>query len=218
MRVQILLGLFYCNILLSSCNSDAISDNIEANVADTIKKDIPVDKHGNPALYYKYKKRNDSLADLETLENGYDSLQIRIHYSNAFKNSEQVIVLRKNKSKWEGQLFDLVYNFSHNYDSLLSISKKQIDIEPKSGWDNFIKELYDLNILSLRDESEIKDYESYTDGYSTIVEIASQKQYRIYCYESFNSQPESIWQAKNVELIMKLLETEFNYKRIELSK
>jgi hypothetical protein len=95
------------------------------------------------------------------------------------------------------------------------ISNKGIEeVEPKSGWTNFIKAITDLQILTLPNGQDIKDYNSCggTDGIDYFFEMATPEKYRFYYYCNPDQNMNQFWQVKNVVEFSNLLEKEFQFK------
>ena len=95
-----------------------------------------------------------------------------------------------------------------------SSQKKQEKI-PKSGWSAFSTMIFNLKILSLVDCSKIEGYGNCSDGDGITIEIATINRYRIYNYTCFTDDPE-IWQAKNIQKIMSLISSEFDFQWIKI--
>ena len=202
--------------LVVSCNGQTESNEFKENrkLADTVVKDIPLNKKGRPSSYYQNKSNVENKLGLKSLENGFDSLQIRLWYGYAFKDSSQLVVLRNSNGKWTSELFTLVYHLNENGDALKSISKEIITRDPKSGWGNFIDKVLKLQITTLPDMNKIKDYPDFADGDDIIIEAAAKKYYRIYSYKEPNQVQFKIKEAKNIERILELIENEFDFKRL----
>jgi hypothetical protein len=182
---------------------------------DTVIKDIPFDSTGNFLYYYSKKKELESKMDLSSMENGVDSIEIRIWYGIAFSDSLNLVVLKENKFGWKADVFFLKYDYSKSRDSIISVSSKKQAKTPKSGWASFTKELFNLEILSLIDCSKIKEYGDCTDGYGITIEVATADKYRIYQYTCFRGH-DKVWQTKNIENAMSLISNEFDFHWIEM--
>lgn len=216
MKKRILVIAVCITELLVSCNGQTGINGFNENrePVDTVVKDIPLNKKGKPSSYYRNKNSVENKLGLKSLENGFDSLQIRLWYGYAFKDSSQLVVLKNTKGKWTSELFTLVYHLNENGDTLKSISKDMIIREPKSGWRNFIDKVLKLQVTTLPDKSKIKDYPDFVDGDDIIIEAATKKYYRIYSYKEPNHVQFKIKEAKNMEQILVLIESEFGFKRL----
>lgn len=180
---------------------------------DTVVKDIPRYQNGNPSVVYQKKRKVEEKVGLTSLEKGFDSMQIRIWYGTALIDSSQLIELKKEGTKWTGLLYRIEYRYDKKTDSLIACPKRTDEIKPRTGWDDFIRKIFELKILSMRDAIENPHYENYNDGDGMTVEVATKRKYRFYNYHSFRQQ-KGIWQAVNIEKIMLLLEDEFSFKRV----
>ena len=73
----------------------------------------------------------------QLLENGFDSLGIRMWYSPAYVDSIKLISIKNINSKWVAHVSDykIYYNKNRNLiDSLSGVTRKK---DPKSGWQYF---------------------------------------------------------------------------------
>ena len=182
---------------------------------DTVKKDIPLDQKGNPMGFYKWKDIIEKKGDFQTIENGFDSLEIRIWYGHAFSDKLQLLVISKWKLGWNGELVELNCVYDKKHDSILSISRLSKKVLPKTGWKDFILKINKLKVQSLPNYSTINNYSVCSDGDGVTIEVATVNKYRIYNYPCFESNAQ-IWQAGNISKIMNLIENEFNFKRLRV--
>jgi hypothetical protein len=179
-----------------------------------IEKDIPVNKQGKLSYMYSYTREYLAKCSLLELEKGYDSLAIRLWFHYSFDRRIQIVELKKKNKQWNAEFILLTENYDKN-DSLISVSQEIIyNKKPASGWDSFMRELLLLNITTLPCDADIPEYNSPMDGAGVCVEIATIEKYRFYDYSSPSYNVENIWQAKNMVLIMELIEGEFDFKRI----
>jgi hypothetical protein len=216
--ISVLRILFFAILgLLLACKQQNRYSSTTKNkypTADTLKKDIPLDKKGRPRSYYRNKGGVENKLGLNTLENGFDSLQIRIWYGYAFNDSSQLVILKKTNGSWKGDFFTLKYNLNNRRDSIESISKQVMSKEPRSGWQSFINKLLALHVLTLPDYQTIPDYYQGADGDAVIVEIASERLYRIYSYQAPGVHKDKHNEARNIEDILTLIEDEFGFYRL----
>lgn len=218
MKIRNLI-IIICLIIFASCNEQKNHNPIvgDKKVFDTVIKDIPLNKNGKPYGYYRNKPNVENKLGLSTLEKGFDSLQIRLWYGYSSNDRSQLVILKNNNQEWSAELFTLEYQFDSNTDTITSISKSSIIREPASGWSNFSRRLFDLQIMTLPDEDKIRDYPDLMDGNGIIVELATRKLYRVYSYKEPNYiyNRKKIKEAYNMESILNLIEQEFNFKRLK---
>jgi len=208
-----------CPLLLFffSCH-DRINQelNINNQNADTISKDIPRERNGQMVGYYFDKLRVEKKAGLYPLEKGFDSLQIRIWYGYAHSDTCQIFKMSKTNGRWDGEIMQLIIKRDiKKQDSILSVLKSTCSVSPRSGWDKFSTGIMDVGILSLPDMNQISGYLDVTESNtSVIVEIATQKYYRIYSYADPQFKT-SIKEAKHLENILELIRDEFSFKQLK---
>lgn len=153
---------------------------------------------------------------LESLENGFDSIQIRLWYGYGYPDTAQLVILTKAKNKeWKAELIDMIYDLDSLDHSLLSISHKKVIGTPNKGWKNFTNALFRCDIISLPDCYKIRGYHGSMGGRSLIVEIGRCRSYRIYSYSNPASMASYFDEAEKLERALKLIETEFNYPRLK---
>jgi hypothetical protein len=203
---------FYCPPFI---NESRHLNIIRKEKCDTVIKDIPVDSNGQPKMFFLLKRIIERKIDLPTLENGFDSLQIRIWYGQAFSDSLQLIVFKHSKARWSAQLYNMFYHYDKTRDSIVSIDKNVKAIIPQRAWKYFMMRINRLKITSLPDASQIPDYGECQDGYGVTIEVASVSKYKIYNYSCFREYY-TIWQANKIEQLMELLEKQFRFKRLAI--
>lgn len=205
------LTLFILSGFLCQCTDTPEPRYVNKKLAPDFVREVPIIKQGRGKgqedLFYEDINRNAFALQLDSLEAGYDSLQLRIWLGHSMAKVKHVIILKFRDQKWKGQLV----SFSEknvNYD----LVKKVRNVYPRSGWDTLIDSLYKLGIVTLPHETEITgDNGGGADGISYDFEIATSKKYRAYSY----SNPEdntNYWQAVHVLQIAKLLEKEFEFQ------
>lgn len=180
---------------------------------ESFTREIPHELEERGSLFESLKFIRDSLR-LDTLENGYDSMEIRIWMSMALSSQSQIVIIKNHKGNWSATsiLFTPVHN-DIKQDSLLYYTKESVNLVPKSSWDSFIKKLKDHQILTLPDQDKLIGYDHPHDGGSVEFEISSKYVYRLYSYHAPGVNlhfPE----AKNVEAILDLIKQEFGVKLI----
>jgi hypothetical protein len=147
---------------------------------------------------------------LDSLEAGYDSLQLRIWLGHSMAKVKYVVILKFKDQKWKGQLVSFSNKTENN-----DLCKKVRTMSPGSGWHTLIDSLYKLKIVTLPHEAEIARYNGAgADGMSYYFEIATSKRYRIYNYTNPEDNTK-FWQAANVLKIANLLEKEFNFQYVK---
>jgi hypothetical protein len=215
MKKGLVVIIFSIWELISSLNLKA--NNLQQRfdrMSDTVIKEIPLDRKGRPSMLYESIKLIAFKMNLDTLENGFDSLQIRLWYGYAKTDSGQLVVLKRLNHKWTAELFLLVYHLSEKGNAFKSITQNSTLREPKSGWRSFIKNLLALGIMTLPDMRKISNYPDIADGNSISVEVANINKYRFFKYlEPIIAQKESL-EAKRMEQVVDLVEYEFDFIRL----
>ncbi|AEV98040.1 hypothetical protein A4D02_14620 [Niastella koreensis] len=157
---------------------------------------------------YKYINEDANSLQLDSLEAGYDSLQIRIWLGHSLARVRHVVILKYKDQDWTGQLV----SFSDETGKHHPV-KKLRKVSPRSGWRVLIDSLFKLGIVTLPHDTAITGYscEGGTDGISYDFEIATSTGYRFYRYDN-PAKCDNFWQPGNVLQIASLLENEFDFK------
>jgi len=209
MKIRIFLLYIILVAGLECCNNrQDISSGKEFKIVDSMQKDIPLTKSGKPKFLYRKFAKETSLLGIENLEEGFDSIQLRIWMPESIKNKREVVIISNTKKKgWEAKIgrFYSIGNLDSNNMKIIDMEWKIV--KPKSGWKFFLDSIFKLHITSLPDITHIKGYEVGADGDVFTFEIGIQNKYRFYQYwEPFLYQ-KKFWQAlESVEIIQLLKE------------
>jgi hypothetical protein len=188
----------------------------ELNPTDTFLFDFSVNKKGVfDTLDWYYLKEFEKHLELPSLEKGFDSIQIRIDFDCVRNTRESLVILTNDGKGWMAELSNVHYHYSENM-KVDSITREVINAIPKSGWINFINELFDLKILTIEDNYKIPgfEYSVPNDGCGIGIEVATKNVYRFYSYDNPSLYDEKHWQAANVIAIQNLLYEEFDILKI----
>jgi hypothetical protein len=147
---------------------------------------------------------------MTNIDKGFDSIYIRLWYHDADTASLQVIEFKKPLLEDWSCAYSVIEFDSSNVD-VRSFKRVLLSKQPKSGWNIFVRKLFELNITNLRSEENIPNYESMTDGNSVHVEIANDTGYRVYALKYLRANPHII-DAMNMAAIIKLIAEEFNIR------
>jgi hypothetical protein len=215
-KISLFLFSFFIFFVLS-CKEKIESD--ESVAIPSISLSVAPDKDGiirditsadTAAYMQKVNQMADRSLGLQSLRNGFDKLEIRIwNEHSAWDYKGKLLVLRNKNDTWNAVLYNYKYVFdSHlrNIDTILG-ERRQL-ARPKSGWNGFLKQLFDLNILTLPDYRHIPSYSLGMDEVGVHVQLGLKNMYRSYMYPTPNARAKEIPEAKNMVEIIKLIETE----------
>ena len=195
-------------LILVSCKHSTQKDSTK------FKRDIFCFPGRSYNLMYDLTQQKVAQLGLDTLQSGYDSLQIRIWYNYAFFNLRRLYIINYSKSKWSASVWTLnvAWDSATQTDSIQGYQREVRS--PRSGWDQFCKKLFELRVMTLPDMYAIPGLRmSFSDGVGYDVEIATQHLYRFYSYSNPKMLENKYWQASNMERIRKLFEQEFGFVR-----
>lgn len=204
--VIILLAI---GVLVVSCKQQGnkIPQITNDPISDTIKRDIPA--YFDAKLLREKKELQDSL-HIQDLENGFTGMQIRI-WSGSSPDTLKLLDLINTNGSWKGSFYNINYKSPLDGGTIKYVGSALLYKVPKSGWRAFTEVLFGLDILTLPDCSQIKDYDVPTDASSVTVEIANQKMYRLYAYQ-MPHENRRISEAAKMIKILDLTEKEFDIK------
>jgi hypothetical protein len=170
------------------------------------KKEIPIRENGS----YDLKKQKEKQLQLDSLESGFNSLQIRIWHDYSLVTKRELIIIKKVKDQWTGKYYDMKVDWDAFKDTETITSSKSELIAPNSGWNNFTKKLFELNIKTLPNMADIPGLiNDWDDGSTYNIEIATKNQYRFYSYHEPDKFEDKYWQAKKMVEILNLVSSEF---------
>ena len=191
-------------ILLNSCSRQASTE------PTALEKERALWTKNESDIFYQSTQQQVNRLKIDTLQNGYNSLQIRIWYDYSIYPLRQLFIIKRTDNNWTA----IFYSMTVKEDTIYSSEKWEIDkvknLDPKNGWDNFIKKLSALQIVTLPNMHSIPELNnSWDDGVEYSVEIAIKNKYRFYSYHFPDKFQDKYWQAKNMVDILKLIESEF---------
>jgi hypothetical protein len=149
---------------------------------------------------------------LDSLENGYPTLQMRFWFPDGVDNHRQLIfVIKQDKEKRVGQLHDIHYIMDST--GYILKDRKQVikKLEPTCGWDNLLDTLFSLNVMTLKNQYFNGTTESFAP--TIFVEISNRQHYRLYLIEAPLSRKDE--DSENMVAIMDLLERQFGFSRVK---
>ena len=171
-------------------------------------RDIPKHKYEATKLLEGVRATGDSLG-LDNLENGYDSLQIRLWFTYR-SDSEQVLIIRRNNAHWYGNIGFASYSLTPMGDSISRYTIHYFKPILRSDWSDIVDTLIKLNIMNLQDEEEVPGLDSMRSlsrggNGSVIIEIADRHKYKLYFYGSPVDFKEQFKEAADVCHIVEFL-------------
>lgn len=173
----------------------------------SIVRDLPPDGMEPGSLFASLKLIRDSLR-LDTLENGFDSLEIRIWLSYSFTLRQQLVVIKSQRGTTTGCFYDFEPQLNSSGDSLDSFRITRVPKYPNSSLSYFLDTLYVYRILTLPGYEKSEKYLDSTHPNEMTVEVATKNKYRLYQYPIPTYQLSG--DARTIKDILKLITNEFN--------
>ncbi|MBS1511595.1 MAG: hypothetical protein JST86_12185 [Bacteroidetes bacterium] len=172
-------------------------------------KDIPTYIGGRYDNFYLLAKGRQKQLGLDSIENGFQDLQIRVWYTIAFSKAQKLVLIINKDSSWTVTVYDMQVNWNGETEKLLSKTVRQVT--PHSGWATFSKTLADLKIISLPNQDDVEGYSGGEDGKTYSVEVATKNLYRFYSYWEPQQNQNQFWQAKNMTAMLTLFDDELGH-------
>lgn len=194
--------------LCSACNGQY---RAETRIVDSISRDIPLDKQGFPIKSYLFKNKIVNQVNLELLENGFDSLQIRIWHSSPYIDSVYLLVVKNINGEWFASISNYKIIFDKNRNIIDTIIGRSTKVTPKSGWQFFLDRIFKLKITELPDINAVIESLAIMDDGGVAVEVSTRLRYRFYHYLTSTLCDERIIQAREMESIMQLVKSELDF-------
>jgi hypothetical protein len=214
---SILFGLLIGIVACDSQTSVPSIDLKEQQSSAAFVNEIPVYKSGRRQGqldgYYKYLKEDAYALKIDSLELGFDSLQLRIWLGHDLAIKRNLVIIKAYQGKWHAEL--LTFWMENDESGKWHVARKENKaIVPQSGWKRFLDTLSELKILTLPNSGDIPGYDGCgaTDGINYFFEIATVNRYRFYYYCNPDYSLPRFWQAYNVWTFATFLEKEFNFE------
>jgi hypothetical protein len=173
-------------------------------------RDIPYHSDGTERGSYSTKQRFIKKIGGDNLENGFDSMQIRIWTYYKDIDSLNLYVIKNTSGNWSATVYEAHYNYSfeRNEESIILKDSEGVSKTPKSGWKDFLQSLFELEIARLPDATKVRGTEGITDGNTFFIEVATNNSYRFYEYPDPFLVQDSIPETNKMKLILNLIEDE----------
>lgn len=185
--------------LLFACNN---------NTQDGITRDIPRYIGGSYDIFYLLAKDKQKQLGLDSLENGFHDLQIRIWYDHSLVKERKLIIISNKDSIWTATIYEMQVEWDGVSETV--VSKKVRDASPKAGWPTFSRRILELQILTLPTQDDVEGYSAGDDGTTYNVEVATKNSYRFYSYWEPHGYKDRFPEARNMSAILELLDKELS--------
>ncbi|MBN8686675.1 MAG: hypothetical protein J0M10_06645 [Chitinophagales bacterium] len=205
---------FFC-LLTANCNTSTTNTDNKIIVQKKDNQDIDgLNNENDKISFLRYKIAK---LHLDTIQNGFDSIQLRIWILGGLFGNVDLYILKNVKSKWTAQNYKLFLdsnivngkdqNKYTNGSEPFQIVKHRL-LKPIIPWSIFIDSLSKLQIMTLPDMDEITGMKiNSTDAGSIVVEVATRQFYRNYHYSDPVEFAERYTEAKNINYIVSLILT-----------
>ena len=172
-----------------------------------------------PDISYEVKKRVVDLLNLNRLENGTDSFELRLWAKVEVTNYGQIFIVKKVNKLWTCIHYSFLKSLKFYPNIIDGIKKFTLDsswvdtVKPKTDWDTFFKAIDKENIYGLPIQSDIKGWKNIvTDGFTYYVEYATKDKYKFYYYNCPDVYEDDFKECKQMTNILSVFNKEFGLK------
>ncbi len=207
-KLEIMNKLFciFFVIVLYSCNGHDFFAG-DKNIDYQVRMDT-FSKRGYSSV--KFTRFINSQLKINSLEKGYDSVQIRLIFEYA--DVIDVIILKCNKG-WKGMSYNLKLGYDDQKGDYINHLITQ-RVQPPD-WHLFMNRLNENDIGNLPDCTVLPGYETYDGSAGAVtVEYADKFIYRQYTYHSPESFKSNLAEQKKIRNIIQTVSKELNILRI----
>ena len=207
--------VFFVVSSILSCQSQEIywKNNIPYNSDTAAVREISrIDRRED---VIRYRNLRNCALGLESIEQGYDGLQIRIWADHGIKNNDttEMLLIRSNR---KGDFSAVSYRFAgSDPGEFMNVSGRFISLAPKSGWVSFLKRPFFRRLFTIPDGNSLENYSLNTNPFGYQVEVAFHNNYRLYDYYDISDNIHTIPEAKEFVGILKMLDEEFSCTLID---
>ena len=217
----LLMALLASLSFLSFTNSTKINEaknpkSHSSSFGDTVIIEIPrTEKTKRPSGSYRLIKQKCSQLNLDSLELGYDSIQIRIWFANSTSediDDEKLLILKKRKSQWSACFYKLRVEWDTNNGLINTVMSSQEKIvTPKSSWDILENKIFKLGLNKMPNMGDFVRHNRFEDVGEKVyyIEVATQKKYKCFSYWMIDEYASKFQQVNNMKKILALLKIEF---------
>ncbi len=204
--INLLVLIFLFTI---SCNEPGLLSHPDKKL---FIKEIPLYTNGQPVISYDLTKGFSQKLNPSTIENGTDSLRIRIWYDFSLIGNKKMIDIVCTTATCSAKLYQWVGYMTFDSSKKIIVEDiKTSQLIPKTNWNNILNNIKQLKILELPTMDSIPDLrDSWADGHNVSFEIGTKDKYRFYCYHMAEKFADRFWQAANVDKFLDILEVELN--------
>jgi hypothetical protein len=183
--------------------------------------DLPdTTRNHSPNIFYESKKSVTKGLNLNELENGVDSLEIRFWIRIEVFSGGDIFVIKKINDKWtcihyryyekHKEWKNDVSNMENFYYNLeidsFSVRKNEI----KTNWPNFFVTVKNTGIYKLPVQDEIKNFKNIvSDGITYYVEFATNSKYKFYYYNCPKAYMKKHEECRKMVEIIEIFKQEF---------
>lgn len=199
-------------LLFSGCNyQDKKTPSIRIDLPDTSLTHLP-------NFNYEIKKKAEEELMLNRLENGSDTLELRLWANVEVLSGGQIFIIKKINRQWTCLHYEYItkqkcessmnwFDYAKDFSIDTFLVKK---LQPKTNWKNLYFSLEKENIFNLPNQSEIKGWENMiSDGNTFKVEFATNDYYKFYSYNCPDVYENKFIECKQMSNILNVFNKEF---------
>ncbi len=185
--------------------------------------DLPdTSKTHQPDIFYEVKNKAVDELNLNRLENGVDSFELRLWTKVEVTNGGQVLIIKKINDNWtclDYSYLESQQDFKEGQNIIDHMTSFTIDTfwvkkkQPHTDWITFLSEIEKEKIYELPAQTEIDGWENrVSDGYTYYIEFANKDKYKFYWYNCPDIYEEEFAECQHMTNILGIFNTEFGLK------
>jgi hypothetical protein len=176
----------------------------------------------NRLLYLKKQSITDEL-NVQSIEKGVDSLEIRLWVLAGTARGGEVYIIRKSRYNWNCYHYWFIERLPASGDrgrqgySFEELSTAGLDTfwikkeEPRSGWNRFISKLNNSEIYHLGSFDDVSsEVIEKIDNYSYMIEYAMKNKYRLFWYNCSDVY-QDCQRCQQMIGVIRIVDNEFNF-------
>ena len=144
------------------------------------KRVVPDSTNKQVYNYFMISRTFSPLLETKKIIDGVDSIEVRLWVCSFLYHPYHLIVFKYDGGKWQGKYYTYTYNQTRNFwDYTFNFIK---DINPKSGWNLFVKGLNTEGLFKLKQDYSVVNNAivGMDDGTLVSIEISTKENYKFF--------------------------------------
>lgn len=207
--------VFFTGCIHIKAQTNDFNRVVDSLKRDTFYIDAPKTRRGGVGAEFLSGRRLEKFYNLESIDRGYDSVNIRIWLGYDRYSTELINIINRG-GVWLATITNYLNKKTSIQDTVFALEKSSKIKLPRDNWDSFIRKLTLLNLLTLPSDESIKNYDQTTgESKRVLVEISTKFFYKIYSYTEPNRHVTYVSEAAQIEKILDYLQDQLQFRMRE---